>query len=229
MKNLLNGQEYMHSKEYEVEIGGLPDGKAGKKVTAIFSDLADQANGSVILKSEGTVVMATAVISKSGLNTLRIPVGDYMFIPYGPYAKTVSDKDYTTCFSGSVDYLDLIIDYAGKYGLKVIIDIHAWKDSQNGFDNSGQTKNLETYKLNNTVYFKHWGIRSANWIGDFDNNGKYYKNINIENINYAYRVIENVLIKYKDNHYVWALSPMNEPWEYTPLYELKRFYKNIIL
>jgi aryl-phospho-beta-D-glucosidase BglC (GH1 family) len=87
-------------------------------------------------------------LSKSGLNTLRIPVGDYMFIPYGPYAKVVSDSDYTTCFSGSVDYLDLIIDYAGKYGLKVIIDIHAWKDSQNGFDNSGQTKNLETYKLN---------------------------------------------------------------------------------
>jgi polyribonucleotide nucleotidyltransferase len=47
----------MHSKEYEVEIGG-------KKITAMFSDLADQANGSVILKSEGTVVMATAVISK---------------------------------------------------------------------------------------------------------------------------------------------------------------------
>lgn len=166
-------------------------------------------------------------LSKSGLNTIRIPVGDYMFIPYGPYAKVVSDSDYTTCFSGSLDYLDLIIDYAGKYGLKVIIDIHAWKDSQNGFDNSGQTKNLESYKINNTLYFKHWGIRSANWIGDFDMNGKYYKNINIENINYAYRVIENVLIKFKDNPYVWALSPMNEPWEYTPLYELKRFYKNI--
>jgi polyribonucleotide nucleotidyltransferase len=49
----------MKSKEYEVEIGG-------KKITALFTDLADQANGSVILKSEGTVVMATAVISKDG-------------------------------------------------------------------------------------------------------------------------------------------------------------------
>jgi polyribonucleotide nucleotidyltransferase len=49
----------MQSKEYEVEIGG-------KKIIAMFSDLADQANGSVILKSEGTVVMATAVISKDG-------------------------------------------------------------------------------------------------------------------------------------------------------------------
>ncbi|MEI6660380.1 MAG: polyribonucleotide nucleotidyltransferase [bacterium] len=51
----------MHSKEYEFEVGG-------KQITAVFSDLADQANGSVILKCEGTVVMATAVISKSGSN-----------------------------------------------------------------------------------------------------------------------------------------------------------------
>jgi len=50
-------KKVMKNKEYEVEIGG-------KKITAMFTDLADQANGSVILKSGGTVVMATAVISK---------------------------------------------------------------------------------------------------------------------------------------------------------------------
>ena len=53
----------MQSKEYEIEIGG-------KKITALFTDLADQANGSVILKSEGTVVMATAVISKTANENL---------------------------------------------------------------------------------------------------------------------------------------------------------------
>jgi len=53
----------MQSKEYEVEIGG-------KNIVAMFSDLANQANGSVILKSEGTVVMATAVISKDGSKNL---------------------------------------------------------------------------------------------------------------------------------------------------------------
>ncbi|ETB64065.1 TPA: polyribonucleotide nucleotidyltransferase [Candidatus Nomurabacteria bacterium] len=53
----------MQSKEYEVEVGG-------KKIVAMFSDLADQANGSVILKSEGTVVMATAVISKDESKSL---------------------------------------------------------------------------------------------------------------------------------------------------------------
>lgn len=49
----------MHSKEYEVEIGG-------KKIVTVFSDLADQANGSVMLKCDGTVVLATAVISSDG-------------------------------------------------------------------------------------------------------------------------------------------------------------------
>ena len=50
---------HMHSQEFEIEIGG-------KKTTAIFNDLANQANGSVMLSSEGTVVMATAVISSDG-------------------------------------------------------------------------------------------------------------------------------------------------------------------
>lgn len=53
----------MKQKEYSLEI-------EGKKITAVFSDLADQANGSVILKCEDTVVMATAVISKSAEKSL---------------------------------------------------------------------------------------------------------------------------------------------------------------
>jgi len=49
----------MQNKEYELEIGG-------KKIIASFNDLANQTNGSVMLKSEGTVVLATTVMSKSG-------------------------------------------------------------------------------------------------------------------------------------------------------------------
>lgn len=51
----------MHTKEFSIEV-------AGKKIIAEFSDLADQANGSVMLKCEDTVVLATAVISKSDKN-----------------------------------------------------------------------------------------------------------------------------------------------------------------
>ena len=47
----------MQKKEYSIEIGG-------KKMTAIFSDLADQAHGSVLLKYGETIVLATACMSK---------------------------------------------------------------------------------------------------------------------------------------------------------------------
>ena len=47
----------MKKKEYEIEIGG-------KTLTAIFSDLAEQAQGSVMLKYGETIILATACISK---------------------------------------------------------------------------------------------------------------------------------------------------------------------
>jgi polyribonucleotide nucleotidyltransferase len=47
----------METKEYSLEVGG-------KKLTAQFSDLAEQANGSVIMRYGNTVVLVTAVMSK---------------------------------------------------------------------------------------------------------------------------------------------------------------------
>src|ERR1700690_252946 len=63
----------MHKKEYSVEI-------AGKTMTAIFSDLAEQAQGSVILKYGETIVLATACMSKDkqqGLGYFNLTV-DYV-------------------------------------------------------------------------------------------------------------------------------------------------------
>jgi len=63
----------MHTKEYSIEIGG-------RQMTAIFSDLADQANGAVMLKYGETIVLATAVMSKdkmSGLGFFNLTV-DYV-------------------------------------------------------------------------------------------------------------------------------------------------------
>ncbi len=63
----------MKKKEYSIEIGG-------KTLTAIFSDLAEQAQGSVILKYGDTVVLATACMShdkQEGLGFFNLTV-DYM-------------------------------------------------------------------------------------------------------------------------------------------------------
>src|SRR3989344_6731324 len=62
----------MQKKEYSVEIGG-------KTLTAIFTDLAEQAHGSVILKYGETIVLATACMSKNkheGLGFFNLTV-DY--------------------------------------------------------------------------------------------------------------------------------------------------------
>jgi glucan 1,3-beta-glucosidase len=166
----------------------------------------------------------------SGINTIRIPVGDYMYLPYGPYS--IVENGYK-CFDGSIEHLDKILNYMNKYKFKIILDIHAWKDSQNGFDNSGETKNINIIKKNDTnsnnsiLYYEHWNIRSAEWIGNFDIINKEYKNINYQNIDHALNVIDIVLNKYKDYPNIWGLCPMNEPWEYTPEYILKYFYKKV--
>src|SRR5665647_219089 len=63
----------MQKKEYSVEIGG-------KTLTAIFTDLAEQAQGSVMLKYGETIVLATACMSRDkevGLGWFNLTV-DYM-------------------------------------------------------------------------------------------------------------------------------------------------------
>jgi len=63
----------MKKKEYSVEIGG-------KTLTAIFSDLTEQAHGSVILKYGETIVLATVCMSKDkqeGLGFFNLTV-DYL-------------------------------------------------------------------------------------------------------------------------------------------------------
>lgn len=47
----------MKTKEYSIEVGG-------KKLVAEFSDLAEQANGSVIIRYGNTAALVTAVMSK---------------------------------------------------------------------------------------------------------------------------------------------------------------------
>ncbi len=56
----------MKQESYELEVGG-------KKLTALFTDLADQAHGSVIVKYGNTAVLATAVMAKNAREG-----GDYL-------------------------------------------------------------------------------------------------------------------------------------------------------
>ena len=66
------------------------------------------------------------LIAEKGLNLVRIPVPYFIFGDRPPYP-------------GCVEYLDKAFDWAEKYGLQVMIDLHTVPGSQNGYDNGGLT------------------------------------------------------------------------------------------
>jgi glucan 1,3-beta-glucosidase len=65
-------------------------------------------------------------LAHHGVNAVRIPVGYWLFGDEDPFTPTVS-------------YLDWAMEMAEKHGLKVLIDLHGVKGSQNGNDHSGKT------------------------------------------------------------------------------------------
>jgi len=160
-------------------------------------------------------------LARSGINSLRLPVGDYMYKPYGPYMDG--------CFDGALEYVDTVLDWAYSNGLDILLDIHTMKDSQNGFDNSGQTMGFQWTTALNSEYvqeqtFEHWPIRDARWIGTFDHETASYSSINYENIQHALDVIELIVDRYRSHPAVQGIEPVNEPWAYTPIEVLKSFY-----
>lgn len=65
-------------------------------------------------------------IAEKRLNLVRIPVPYFIFGDRPPYP-------------GCVEYLDKAFDWAEKYGIQVMIDLHTVPGSQNGYDNGGLT------------------------------------------------------------------------------------------
>lgn len=133
------------------------------------------------------------------------------------------------CFKGSLEYIDKLLNWAHEYGMSVLIDIHAMKGSQNGFDNSGQTLGFQwtsalTAQFGGLTTFEHWPIRSAEWMGKLNPANVSYDTINRDNIQHSLDVIAEIVDRYSGHPAVLGLEPVNEPWQYTPIEELKRFY-----
>lgn len=67
-------------------------------------------------------------LSTRGVEMVRVPIGDWTLDPYGPFIG---------CMDGADDKVQWMLDTCAKYNISVLIDVHAAKGSQNGFDNSG--------------------------------------------------------------------------------------------
>lgn len=77
-----------------------------------------------IHRSEYITERDFAAISSWGMNAVRIPVPYFIFGDCPP-------------FLGCVEELDKAFNWAEKYGLQILIDLHTVPGSQNGFDNGG--------------------------------------------------------------------------------------------
>ncbi|KAF6149181.1 hypothetical protein GIB67_026037 [Kingdonia uniflora] len=126
-------------------------------------------------------------ISKNGLNAVRIPVG--WWIASGP----TPPKPYV---GGSLQALDKAFLWARKYGLKIIIDLHAVEGSQNGYEHSSSRDG------------------SLEW-GKTD-----------ENIQKTVAVIEFLTARYAKSTSLYAVELINEPTAPgVSLESLTKYYK----
>lgn len=78
-----------------------------------------------------------ARLVERGINTLRLPVGYWLFGGETPFV------------DGADEYVDRAFAWADKYGLSVILDFHAAAGSQNGNDHSGQAGDINWPKAEN--------------------------------------------------------------------------------
>jgi glucan 1,3-beta-glucosidase len=77
-----------------------------------------------------------AWIAGIGLNTVRIPVGHWIFGPPYPYHAKYGAARHPFV-EGGIDVLDRALEWAAEFGLRVVLDLHAAPGCQNGFDNGG--------------------------------------------------------------------------------------------
>ena len=71
-------------------------------------------------------------MARSGVTIVRIPVGYWLF-------------DAIDGFEPTVSYLDKAMKWAERRNMHVLIDLHAVRGSQNGFDNSGRAGKARWY------------------------------------------------------------------------------------
>ncbi len=98
-------------------------------------------------------------IQAMGMNAVRIPVPYFIFGDRPP-------------FIGCVEELDKAFNWAEKYDLQILIDLHTVPDSQNGFDNGGISGVCKWSKQPEEVEFvlnvlerlaKRYGCRKGLW------------------------------------------------------------------
>ncbi|MBP9758363.1 cellulase family glycosylhydrolase [Candidatus Dojkabacteria bacterium] len=120
-------------------------------------------------------------LSENSINTLRIPVGYWLFGDYPPFIE-------------NINYLDFAFKYANKYNLNILIDLHAAPGSQNGYDHSGVVGNVNWDKDAKYIY------QTLNILDRISK--RYCKNKSLFGISLLNEPHKNIPIKLLENFYI---------------------------
>lgn len=140
-------------------------------------------------------------IAVKGFNAVRIPVPFFLFEDVGPYIH---------CY----EYLDKAFDWAEKFGLKILVDLHTAPGGHNGTDNSGIigicTWSTKPEYVNYTIKVlekiaQRYGKREAMWgIGVLNepmcSDTPAGKMLNIQNFVNFYKPVDQELAKNNTNY-----------------------------
>jgi glucan 1,3-beta-glucosidase len=155
-----------------------------------------------------------ASLASRKVEMLRLPIGDWTLEPYGPYVG---------CMRGAKEKVDWLYDTCAKYGIKVLLDVHAMKGSQNGFDNSGMTNHV---KWSDDQHFSHWPDSVGEWQGEWDSDAQQYSYLSHDNMNWSLKQAEGFLKRWGQHTAFYAYEPVNEPWWNSDMDSLFQFYRD---
>jgi glucan 1,3-beta-glucosidase len=154
-------------------------------------------------------------LAEREVELVRLPIGDWTLRSYEPY---------TGCMDGAEDRVNWFLDTCHKYGIKVLLDVHAVKDSQNGFDNSGKANRVV---WSDEEHFNHWGNQAGEWMGPWNEANQKYDYINWDNVRFAEETVFGLLDRWGTHPALYAVEPMNEPWDRSDISILKIFYRDV--
>ncbi len=104
----------------------LFDGTTAEDETYLCKQLSEEAKRERLKVHRDSYITGRdfAYLAEKGIDVVRIPIPFFILGDFEPYV-------------GCVEYLDKAFDWAEKYGIRILIDLHTVPDSQNGFDNGG--------------------------------------------------------------------------------------------
>jgi glucan 1,3-beta-glucosidase len=77
-----------------------------------------------------------AWLKRVGINAVRLPVGHWLFGKDYPSHRSYQGVRFPYVVGG-LEVVDKVFQWAGEFGLRVVLDLHAAPGCQNGFDNGG--------------------------------------------------------------------------------------------